>query len=69
LEKEHGAKQGPEKQRIFLQQMVESAAPSGSKAASATNAPQGTSQLLHEEHSCQKSGGNQANEEKEAEFD
>jgi hypothetical protein len=69
LEKEHGAKQGPGKQRIFLQQMVESATPSGSKAASTTNAPQDTFQLLHEEHSCQKSGGNQANEEKEAEFD
>jgi hypothetical protein len=69
LKKEHGAKQGPGKQRIFLQQMVESATHSGSKAASTTNAPQDTFQLLHEEHSCQKSRRNQINKEKEAEFD
>ena len=69
LENEHGPKQGPGKQRIFLQQMVESATHSGSKTASTTNAPQDTFQLLQEEHNCQRSGGNQANEEMVAEFD
>ena len=69
LKKEHGAKQGPGKQRLVLQQIIESATHSGSKAASTTNAPQDTFQLLQEEHSCQRSGGNQANEEMEAEFD
>ena len=69
LKNEHGPKQGPGKQRIFLHQMVESATHSESKAASTVNAPQDTFQFLQEEHNCQKSGGNQANEEKETKFD
>ena len=69
LKNEHGPKQRPGKQRIFLHQMVESATHSGSKVASTTNTPQDTFQLLQEEHSCQRSGGNQANEEMVAEFD
>jgi len=48
LENEHGLKQRPGKQRILLHQMAESATHSESKAASTTNAPQDTFQLLQE---------------------
>jgi len=69
LENEHGLKTGTGKTEDISSSKAESATHSESKAASTTNAPQDTFQLLQEKHSCQRSGGNQANEEMVAEFD